>query len=124
MRRRQPRPHEAIGGTPFIVINRDAFIRFRYRYIPDHVVGELLAKRWMDNAIPFLALIVVLVVFGRILPGFYSISNLTDLSRQFAELLQSKGKAGERKVFYYGPLTKITKETISPRNCWTMEDLK
>jgi hypothetical protein len=38
--------------------------------------------------------------------------------------LQSKGKAGERKVFYYGPLTKITKETISPRNCWTMEDLK
>jgi hypothetical protein len=27
-------------------------------------------------------------------------------------------------VFYYGPLTKITKDTISPRNCWTMDDLK
>jgi ribose transport system permease protein len=67
------------------VINRDALIRFRYRYIPDHVIGELLAKRWMDNAIPFLALIAVLVVFGRILPDFYSISNVTDLSRQFAE---------------------------------------
>ena len=41
------------------MINRDALIRFRYRFIPDHVIGELLAKRWMDNAIPFLALIVV-----------------------------------------------------------------
>ncbi|MGZ5841490.1 MAG: ABC transporter permease, partial [Xanthobacteraceae bacterium] len=67
------------------MINRDALIRFRYRFIPDHVIGELLAKRWMDNAIPFLALIVVLIVFGRILPDFYSISNVTDLSRQFAE---------------------------------------
>jgi hypothetical protein len=38
--------------------------------------------------------------------------------------LQNKGKAGERKVIYYGPLTKITKDTVSPRNCWTMEDLK
>ena len=60
MRDRRPDPREAIGGTPFIVINRDALIRFRYRYIPDHVVGELLAKRWMDNAIPFLALVAVL----------------------------------------------------------------
>jgi ribose transport system permease protein len=67
------------------VINRDTLIRFRYRFVPDHVIGELLAKRWMDNAIPFLALIVVLIVFGRILPDFYSISNVTDLSRQFAE---------------------------------------
>jgi ribose transport system substrate-binding protein len=45
-------------------------------------------------------------------------------AQQIAELLQSKGKAGERKVFYYGPLTKITKDTVTPRNCWTMEDLK
>jgi ribose transport system permease protein len=67
------------------VSNRDALTRLRYRYIPDHVIGELLAKRWMDNAIPFLALVVVLVVFGRILPDFYSLSNITDLSRQFAE---------------------------------------
>ena len=68
------------------MINRDALIRFRYRFIPDHVLGEMLTKRWMDNAIPFLALIVVLIVFGRILPDFYSISNVTDLSRQFGEI--------------------------------------
>jgi simple sugar transport system substrate-binding protein/ribose transport system substrate-binding protein len=45
-------------------------------------------------------------------------------NQQIAELLQTKDKAGLRKVFYYGPLTKITKDTISPRNCWTMDDLK
>ena len=39
-------------------------MRMRYRFIPDHVVGELLAKRWMDNAIPFLALLIVLISFG------------------------------------------------------------
>jgi ribose transport system substrate-binding protein len=44
--------------------------------------------------------------------------------QQIAELLQSKDKAGERKVFYFGPLTKITKDNINPRNCWTMDDLK
>lgn len=44
--------------------------------------------------------------------------------QQIAELLQTKDKAGERKVFYYGPLTKITKDDINPRNCWTMDDLK
>ena len=85
MERARTKSPERIGGTSFIVSNRDALVRFRYRYIPDHVIGELLAKRWMDNAIPFLALIVVLVVFGRILPDFYSLSNITDLSRQFAE---------------------------------------
>ena len=35
-------------------------------------------------------------------------------AQQIAELLQSKGKAGERKVFYYGPLTKITKGHHQP----------
>ena len=85
MGRREPNLPNGSAGHSFIVSNRDALIRLRYRYIPDHVIGELLAKRWMDNAIPFLALVVVLVVFGRILPDFYSISNVTDLSRQFAE---------------------------------------
>ena len=39
----------------------------------------------MDNAIPFLALIIVLIVFGSVLDNFYSLSNISDLSRQFAE---------------------------------------
>ena len=26
--------------------------RLRYRYVPDHLVGEVLGRRWMDNVIP------------------------------------------------------------------------
>ena len=26
--------------------------RLRYRYVPDHIVGEVLGRRWMDNVIP------------------------------------------------------------------------
>jgi ribose transport system permease protein len=65
--------------------SRDVLIRLRYRFIPDHVIGELLAKRWMDNAIPFLAMVVAALAFGSILPDFYSVSTLSDLGRQFAE---------------------------------------
>ena len=33
---------------------RRTYVRWRYRLIPDHVVGELLSKDWIDNAIPVL----------------------------------------------------------------------
>ena len=36
--------------------------QLRYRYLPDHLIGELLSKRWIDNAIPFLVLVVAVVV--------------------------------------------------------------
>jgi ribose transport system permease protein len=57
----------------------------RYRYFPDHLIGEILTKRWIDNAIPFLVLLVAIVVFGILLPGFLTINGLSDLGRQFAE---------------------------------------
>jgi ribose transport system permease protein len=44
-----------------------------------------LTKRWIDNAIPFLVLLVAIVVFGILLPGFLTINGLSDLGRQFAE---------------------------------------
>ena len=47
----------------------ETLTRLRYRYLPDHLVGELLSKRWIDNAIPFIALIAVIVVFGAITPA-------------------------------------------------------
>ena len=28
------------------------FRKFRYRYVPDHFIGEILAKRWMDDGRP------------------------------------------------------------------------
>src|SRR5258708_40021119 len=63
----------------------DALTRLRYRYLPDHLIGELLTKRWIDNAIPFLTLIIVSAAFGHLVPGFFSSSALGDLGRQFAE---------------------------------------
>ena len=58
---------------------------WRYRLIPDHVVGEILAKRWIDNAIPFVVLVVVVAGFGQVIPDFFSLGSLTTLTRQLGE---------------------------------------
>jgi ribose transport system permease protein len=63
----------------------DVLTRLRYRYLPDHLIGEILTKRWIDNAIPFLVLIAAVIVFGAFVPDFYSVNALSDLGRQFAE---------------------------------------
>jgi ribose transport system permease protein len=60
-------------------------IRWRYRLIPDHVVGEILAKRWIDNAIPFLILVVVVAGLSYLIPGFFSLGGLATLTRQLGE---------------------------------------
>ena len=59
--------------------------KLRYRLIPDHLIGELLTKKWIDNAIPFLVLIAVVAVFGSLIPNFFSAGNLEILSRQYGE---------------------------------------
>ncbi len=59
--------------------------KLRYRFIPDHVIGEILSKKWIDNAIPFLVLVAVIVVFGLLLPNFFSAGNLSMMSRQLGE---------------------------------------
>jgi ribose transport system permease protein len=67
------------------VAGGDTLTRLRYRYLPDHVVGEILTKRWIDNAVPFLALAIALAVFGSLIPDFFSLTSLSDLGRQVAE---------------------------------------
>lgn len=59
--------------------------RWRYKYVPDHVLGEILSKNWIDNTVPFLALITVLAVFGSLIPNFFSLVNLSDSARQLGE---------------------------------------
>ena len=44
---------------------------WRYNLVPDHSIGEILTKRWTDNAIPFLALVVTVAGFGIAIPGFF-----------------------------------------------------
>src|SRR5208283_2043621 len=60
-------------------------IKARYRYLPDHVVGEVLGRKWMDNAIPVCLLLVVLGSLIGTIPNFRSVGNLADTSRQIGE---------------------------------------
>lgn len=64
---------------------RERALRLRYNYIPDHLIGEILTKRWTDNAIPFIALVVTIAVFGSTIPGFFKPSSLSDSTRQLGE---------------------------------------
>lgn len=63
----------------------ETLTKWRYRYVPDHVVGEILSKSWIDNTVPFLALAAVLAVFGNAIPNFFSAGNLADTTRQLGE---------------------------------------
>ena len=58
---------------------------WRYNLIPDHLIGEILTKRWTDNAIPFLALVLVVGGFGSAIPGFFKVASLQDSTRQLGE---------------------------------------
>lgn len=60
--------------------------RWRYRLVPDHVFGEILNKTWVDSAIPFFALVLVVAIFGSIVPRFFDLSTISVLSGQVAEL--------------------------------------
>src|ERR1700709_2661127 len=59
--------------------------RPRSRSFPGHLVGDGFSKPWIDNAIPFLALVAIVAIFGAITPDFFALSNLSDLGRQIAE---------------------------------------
>lgn len=66
---------------------REQYRRWRYRLIPDHVLGEILAKDWIDTAIPFVILALTLAIFDALIPGLVTPRGLSGLSAQFGELL-------------------------------------
>jgi ribose transport system permease protein len=59
--------------------------RVRYRYVPDHIVGELLGRKWMDNVIPTTVLVALTATLIATIPNFLSLGNLSDTSRQIGE---------------------------------------
>src|SRR5271156_2306972 len=59
--------------------------RLRYRYVPDHVVGEVLGRRGMDNVIPIVLLIALTIYLIHAIPNFTTLGNLSDTSRQIGE---------------------------------------
>jgi ribose transport system permease protein len=64
---------------------KERALRLRYNVIPDHLIGEILTKRWTDNAIPFLALVITVAGFGTAINGFFKPQSLTDSTRQLGE---------------------------------------
>lgn len=46
------------------------------------------------------------------------------LNQAIVELLLSPAEAGEIQTTYYTPLTLQTKDTINPRTCWTLDQLR
>ena len=63
----------------------DRMVRWRYRLVPEHLLGEILTKRWVDNAIPVLILAIVAAVFGSLIPDFFSAAGISSLMRQWGE---------------------------------------
>jgi ribose transport system permease protein len=59
--------------------------RLRYNLVPDHLIGEILTKRWTDNAIPFLALVFTVAGFGTAISGFFKPGSLSESTRQLGE---------------------------------------
>lgn len=64
----------------------ESLVRARYRVLPDHVLGEILTKKWVDSAIPFFALVLVIAIFGPIVPRFFELGTISVLSGELAEL--------------------------------------
>ena len=64
----------------------DRLVRFRHRWIPTHVIGELLSKSWIDNVVPAAILVLIIVIFGSIIPNFFLGANVSDGTRQIGEL--------------------------------------
>ena len=64
----------------------EGFTRLRYRYWPDHWLGEILSKRWTETAIPVLLLAIVLLISGRVIGNFWSPIALADTLRQAGEI--------------------------------------
>jgi ribose transport system permease protein len=64
----------------------ETLVRFRSRWWPDHLLGEILSKRWTETAIPVLVLIVVALVLSSNIKDFLSPASLADSARQAGEI--------------------------------------
>lgn len=65
----------------------ETYTEWRYRLVPSHLIGEILAKPWIDNAIPALILAIVVAGLGVAMPDFLSGAGMTDIARVFGEYL-------------------------------------
>lgn len=67
-------------------MNREQLLQWRHRWWPDHVLGEVLSKRWTETAIPAVLLALVLLALSQAVPDFLGKGSLTSMSRQAGEI--------------------------------------
>jgi ribose transport system permease protein len=60
--------------------------KWRYQYVPDQILGEILQKQWMENAVTALVLVLTIVLFNHAISNFSSLSNIADTLREASEL--------------------------------------
>src|SRR5690348_15113102 len=65
---------------------QEAFVRLKAKYWPDHLLGEILSKRWTETAIPVIVLIIVAVALSQAIDNFFSPASLADTARQAGEI--------------------------------------
>lgn len=65
----------------------ETWTRWRYQYVPDKIVGEILTKNWIDTLIPVVFLAAVFTFFSANMPGFLAGSNLSDIAQIYGEYL-------------------------------------
>ena len=77
---------EPMSSGAAVLTLADRIAQWRYRLISVRFVGELLAKRWIDNVIPFLFLLITIAIFGSLLPDLFKANSLAETLRQYGEV--------------------------------------
>lgn len=63
----------------------EALERLYFRHFPEKMLGEVLTKKWSDNAVPVLATFLVIGYFLLQNPQFFTFSSMVETSRQLSE---------------------------------------
>ncbi|WP_313807242.1 ABC transporter permease [Sphingobium sp.] len=91
-----PLPTQIAPGRPFSAkywtsasldkTMSETLVKLRYRYWPDHIVGEILSKRWTETAIPVAVLIAVIWFLAQAIPGYFSGGQIIETLREGGEI--------------------------------------
>ncbi|MGD0639938.1 MAG: SMP-30/gluconolactonase/LRE family protein [Roseiarcus sp.] len=64
----------------------ETLTKYRYKLWPDKVFGELLQKRWMENSVTVIVLVLTVLFFTQRINNFTSLANVSDTLREASEL--------------------------------------
>lgn len=67
-------------------MNQESLTRVWYRYWPDHLLGEILSKKWTETGVPVILLAIVVWALSLNIDGFLSAGSLAIMGRQAGEI--------------------------------------